>query len=129
VTVFFNDKSEEPLKISKTCRDPSLGQDLTIQVNKSHIHLVIQSLKAVWYSSSYLFRNILLKVSVNFVILKKDIVRLLPRFVKPELGSLVKTQRGKMHQKRLRTFCIFSRLCRYQFYINIYTFDFIPDNM
>jgi hypothetical protein len=42
---FFNDKSEQPLKNSKTSRDPDLGQDLTIHVNKSHIHLVIQSLK------------------------------------------------------------------------------------
>ncbi len=41
---FFIDKSEEPLKVSKTCRAPYLGQDLTIHVNKRHIHLMTQTL-------------------------------------------------------------------------------------
>jgi hypothetical protein len=39
--VFFNDKSENPLKNTKTSCDPYLDQDLTLHVNKSHIHLVI----------------------------------------------------------------------------------------
>ncbi len=41
--VFFNNKSGVR-KNSKTSLDPYSGQDLTIHVNKSHIHLVIQSL-------------------------------------------------------------------------------------
>ncbi len=33
---FFNDKSEEPLKCSKTSCDPYLGQDLSIHVKKPY---------------------------------------------------------------------------------------------